>query len=159
RITRLPRNSLSVTFRPSVLGSENSGAIMPTVRLSPGQSGEPGLADPRRRGVGGGGISSGLPERVVMVGSASNSRVPCMRLPECPEVFPLGIILALPIGEIFAPRAGAFTAFAGAFDFTGVFARATAEDLVLAGALARVFADLADFLLALPFPPVGTDRL
>ena len=52
-MTRFPRNSFNDTLRPSVLGSENSGAIMPTVRLSPGQSGEPGFAADRRRGAGG----------------------------------------------------------------------------------------------------------
>src|SRR5688572_16432770 len=75
-MTRFPRNSLSVTFRPSVLGSANSGAIMPTVRLSPGQSGDPGLAECRLRG-GGIGRATGFSANVLSAGSASNSRVPC----------------------------------------------------------------------------------
>jgi len=101
-----------------------------------------------------------------MAGSATNSKLPCMRLPF--GLAPFDFTLAdLPIGEIFAgPRAGALTAFRGAFDrigafdFTGALPRTEVVDLVFAaGAFAWVFADLADFLLALPFPPVGTDRL
>ena len=47
-----------MTRVPSVLGSENSGASMPTVRFSPGQSGDPGFGLRRD----GGGIGEGEPD-------------------------------------------------------------------------------------------------
>src|SRR6266705_1181551 len=100
-MTRFPRNSFNETLRPSVLGSENSGAIMPTVRLSPGQSGEPGFAADRRRGAGG--TLTGGSVYVLMVGSDSNSSVPC---PEPPVLPPArAAIFDLPMTGAFAALA------------------------------------------------------
>src|SRR5688572_425313 len=130
-ITRLPRNSLSVTFRPSVLGSANSGAIMPTVRLSPGQSGDPGLAEFRLRG-GGVGNTTGFSANVLTVGSASNSRVLCMDRPAAPPAT---------AGDGFTAFTATLptraTAFAGLEAVRAVGLAGTGRSALFTGALAR----------------------
>ncbi|HYR68765.1 MAG TPA: hypothetical protein VER77_02725 [Candidatus Dormibacteraeota bacterium] len=130
---------------------------MPTVKLSPGQSGEPGFAADRRRGAGG--TLTGGSVYVLIVGSDSNSSAPC---PEPP-------VLPPERADIFdLPMTGAFAAFA-AFAACGIgrggaFTFETGLDLAAGRAFALAALDfgravcVVDFFLALPFTFVGTDR-
>lgn len=108
------------------------------------------------------------PEFVAIACSVANSSVPC--IPEPAAAF--GANFPFPMGEIFAPGetlapldgeplgADLETGLDGAFIFKGALARLVDAALGLAvWALARPFPGLADFLLALTFPPMGTDRL
>src|SRR5262245_14794873 len=105
---------------------------MPTVRLSPGQSGEPGFAA-RRRG-GGAGIAP--VENEVIEGSASNSRVPW-----APSIRSAGCAATLdfPAGAGFIPFAARAGAATGALAPDGAFVAARdlacgARDFARAGA-------------------------
>src|SRR6185503_10513173 len=92
---------------------------MPTVRLSPGQSGEPGFAAERRRGVGPGtgGVFGVFSEKVLMAGSESNSNALWDPRPGATAPFPF-------------TRVGDFTALAGAFDGAAAAGRAALDRAV-----------------------------
>jgi hypothetical protein len=126
-----------VTRWPPVLGSENSGASMPTVKFSPGQSGEPGFG--RRREGGGIGVGAAFPAAAGAAWPFPAERAAPADFAGCAAgrtdapafgsgaVFPLPLTASFPVCGCFlgatAVRAFGFTA-AGvfAFGFAAAFA-------------------------------------